>query len=396
MPACTAQLSTPLTVFEMKRSCFVAASFLAATVLLTGSLLSGCSARLNWQGFSGRYAFHTTADLRLLTDCDGLPSEEEGRETAELVEELLHDLDESLSVTDESSSVYAFNAAAPGKTVQLDRAAYDVFVLAQELYEETDGYYDPTVFHSVEAYGFYNFTAGDEAPDRLPSEEQLTAFRTLSSYFPEIVLWEEDGMYYAQKPEGAAAQAEGETYVLKVDFGGIGKGYAADRVKELTERFSYGYFSFSGSSMAVRKYTPERAYFELSVAAPRDSGHYLTANVQDTCLSTSADNGLYYEIGGTRYSQIINPKTMMPVNVKDGKNVSGIVTATVLGESAARCDALTTALMAMGRERALQFLSTIEETVWFVELDGEELTVYTNAPEESYSLAAGYENVVTI
>ena len=396
MPACTAQLSTPLTVFEMKRSCFVAASFLAATVLLTGSLLSGCSARLNWQGFSGCYAFHTTADLRLLTELDGLPSEEEGQETAELVEELLHDLDESLSVTDESSSVYAFNAAAPGETVQLDRAAYDVFVLAQELYEETDGYYDPTVFHSVEAYGFYNFKAGDEAPDRLPSEEQLTAFRTLSSYFPEIVLWEEDGMYYAQKPEGASAQAEGETYVLKVDFGGIAKGYAADRVKELTERFSYGYFSFSGSSMAVRKYTPERAYFELSVAAPRDSGHYLTASVQDTCLSTSADNGLYYEIEGTRYSQIINPKTMMPVNVKDGKNVSGIVTATVLGESAARCDALTTALMAMGRERALQFLSTIEETVWFVELDGEELTVYTNAPEESYSLAAGYKSVVTI
>ena len=396
MPACTAQLSTPLTVFEMKRSCSVAASCRAAAVLLTGSLLSGCSARLNWQGFSGCYAFHTTADLRLLTELDGLPSEEEGQETAELVEELLHDLDESLSVTDESSSVYAFNAAAPGETVQLDRAAYDVFVLAQELYEETDGYYDPTVFHSVEAYGFYNFTAGDEAPDRLPSEEQLTAFRTLSSYFPEIVLWEEDGMYYAQKPEGATAQAEGETYVLKVDFGGIGKGYAADRVKELTERFSYGYFSFSGSSMAVGKYTPERAYFELSVAAPRDSGHYLTANVQDTCLSTSADNGLYYEIDGTRYSQIINPKTMMPVNVKDGKNVSGIVTATVLGESAARCDALTTALMAMGRERALQFISTVEETVWFVELDGEELTVYTNAPEESYSLAAGYENVVTI
>ena len=248
----------------------------------------------------------------------------------------------------------------------------------------------------MEAYGFYNFTAGDEAPDRHPSEEQLTAFRTLSTYFPEIVLWEEEGTYYAHKPEGASAQAEGETYVLKVDFGGIGKGYAADRVKELTERFSYGYFSFSGSSMAVGKYTPERAYFELSVAAPRDSGHYLTANVQDTCLSTSSDNGLYYEIEGTRYSQIINPKTMMPVNVKDGKNVSGIVTATVLGESAARCDALTTALMAMGRERALRFLSTVEETVWFVELDGEELTVYTNAPEESYSLAAGYKNVATI
>ena len=49
--------------------------------------------------------------------------------------------------------------------------------------------------------------------------------------------------------------------------------------------------------------------------------------------------------------------------------------------------------MAMGTERAVEFVKTFKETVWFVELDGEKMTVYTNAPEECYTLADGYEVV---
>ena len=391
----TAPRNTPTTASDMKKK-FAAASLLAATVLFGTFCLSACANRGSWQGFQKRYFFHTTADLRLFSGAEGLPSKEEAVRAAEEAEALLKDLEQSLSVTEEGSCVYAFNEAEAGETVELDRAAYEVFSLAQQLYEETGGCYDPSVYHSVEAYGFYDFQAGGPAPETLPTQAQLSAFLQLSDYFPLIALWEEDGRYFAKKPEGAAVEIEGVRYILKVDFGGIAKGYACDRVKELWGAFEYGYFSFSGSSMAVGKYKEDRAYYELSVLAPRERGSYLTANVQDTCLSTSADNGLYYEIGGTRYSQIIDPETMMPVNVEDGKNVAGIVTATVLGESAARCDALTTSLMAMGTERAKEFVKTIDETVWFVVLDEETLTVYTNAPEGSFSLAAGYGEAVSI
>lgn len=370
----------------------VAASLLAALFVFTAVTLSGCAAKGSWQGFSGRYFFHTTADLRLFAGAENVPSVEEAQRVSNDVEAILRDLENSLSVT-QSSPVTDFNDAAPGETVELDEASYEVFTLAKTLYEETGGCYDPSVYHSVEAYGFYNFQAGGPAPESLPSEKQLAAFRALSEYFPQVELFEENGSYYATKPEGASVTVEGVEYVLKVDFGGIAKGYACDRVKELCAGFEYGYFSFSGSSMAVGKYTEEREYYELSAAAPRGGVDYLTAQVQDTCLSTSADNGLFYEIDGTRYTQIIDPETMMPVNVLNGKNTAGIVTATVLGESAARCDALTTALMAMGTERALEFVKTLDETVWFVELNGERMTVYTNAPAGSYTVAGGYDVV---
>ena len=306
----TAPRNTPTTASDMKKK-FAAASLLAATVLFGTFCLSACANRGSWQGFQKRYFFHTTADLRLFSGAEGLPSKEEAVRVAEKAEALLKDLEQSLSVTEEGSCVYAFNEAEAGETVGLDRAAYEVFSLAQQLYEETGGCYDPSVYHSVEAYGFYDFQSGGPAPETLPTQAQLSAFLQLSDFFPLIALWEEDGKYFAKKPEGAAVEIEGVRYTLKVDFGGIAKGYACDRVKELLGAFEYGYFSFSGSSMAVGKYKEDRAYYELSVLAPRENGSYLTANVQDTCLSTSADNGLYYEIGGTRYSQIIDPETMM-------------------------------------------------------------------------------------
>ena len=169
---------------------FAAASLLAATVLIGTFCLSSCADTGSWQGFQGRYFFRTTADLKLFSGAEGLPSEEDAVRAAEETETLLKKLEQSLSVTEEGSCVYAFNEAEAGETVELDRAAYEVFSLAQQLYEETGGCYDPSVYHSVEAYGFYNFQSGGPAPDTLPTQAQLSAFSELSGFFPLIGLWE--------------------------------------------------------------------------------------------------------------------------------------------------------------------------------------------------------------
>ena len=163
---------------------FAAASLLAATVLMGTFCLSSCADTGSWQGFQGRYFFRTTADLKLFSGAEGLPSEEDAVRAAEETETLLKELEQSLSVTEEGSCVYAFNEAEAGETVELDRAAYEVFSLAQQLYEETGGCYDPSVYHSVEAYGFYNFQSGGPAPDTLPTQAQLSAFLELSGFFP--------------------------------------------------------------------------------------------------------------------------------------------------------------------------------------------------------------------
>ena len=59
----------------------------------------------------------------------------------------------------------------------------------------------------------------------------------------------------------------------------------------------------------------------------------------------------YYIIDGVRYCHVIDPTTGKPVN-------NGIMSATVIGGTAAAGDALTTALMAMGKDKALNFIES--------------------------------------
>lgn len=350
-----------------------------------------------WLGFISESYFHTNATLRLYAE-----REEDvvsAEQLTESVRNTLKHVEEKIGISVACSDVNRFNEAETGERIEICETAYRVFSEAKRIYEWTDGAYNPAVYYSVLEYGFY--FSDRNKPPTLPDLERIDAFRRLSEHFSDIVLECEDGKFYVTKPQDAFITIGEERLTLKVDLGGIGKGYAADCASKLIEEagFSYGYFNFSASSMSLKKYLPDREQFVLSVADPREEGEYISIGVCDTALSTSGDNGLYFERDGVRYSQIINPESGMPVNVSsDGKQTDGIISATVLGGSAVECDALTTALMAMGREKAVGFMRThlSERKVFFVyRSNNSEFEVVTNVSESEFRLLkSGYQLTV--
>lgn len=251
-------------------------------------------------------------------------------------------INNSLSVTVESSCISNFNNAEAGTEVELDETAYTVLSLAKEMYKLTDGYYNPAVYYSVQAYGFdgsYNYP---KTAAQLPKAEEIENYKTLSQSFGDIALRQDGESYYATKPVD-----------LKIDLGGIGKGYAVDVVNGLIKDsgFEYGYFSFADSSIAFGKYIKGNNNYTLQPTNPRNRIYtYADIPIQGECVSTSGDYFQYYEIGGVRYCHIINPATGKPVH-------TGIISATVIGESAAKADALSTAVMAMGKDKAVEFIA---------------------------------------
>ena len=112
----------------------------------------------------------------------------------------------------------------------------------------------------------------------------------------------------------------------------------------------YGYFNFGESSMSVKAYHGGDGKYTVAANDPRGSGTYAAFKMSNASLSTSGDHRKYYEIDGTRYCHIISPLTGSPIR-------TGVASVTVVGGSAGRCDALTTALSAMGRESAAQFIN---------------------------------------
>lgn len=265
------------------------------------------------------------------------------------IDTVLNGLQASVSAHYENSYIYAFNEADAGERVELDKTSYELLTLAEDIYDFTDGYYNPAVYYSVAAYGFYNNAGLSELPD----DGVIEQYRALSTSFGDIELYVEDGAYYAVKPESTVI-ADGVECSLKIDLGGIGKGYAVDAVNALLDEygFSYGYFNFASSSIAVRSYYKDGNYV-LGLTNPRSGNYadaYLKLSVGNVCLSTSGDYEQYYTVDGVRYCHIIDPTTGKPVQ-------KGIMTATVVGGTAAWDDALTTAVMAMGKDFAIDFIA---------------------------------------
>ena len=308
---------------------------------------------------------------------------------------LMTSVENSISSSLRTSYIWKFNEAEPGSEVELDETAYEILETAKSVYEFTQGYYNPAVWYSVDLYGFTTRPEGYErAPyDRdkatteggasylpLPEDKYVQAFKELSAHFSEVELSERDGKYYAYKPE-ATVEVDGAEYSLRLDLGGIGKGWTVNAVADMLDErgYTYGYFNFGTSSITVNSFSGSDGKYTINFTDPRGTGGYCSYKIKDENLSTSGDYENYYMVDGTRYCHIIDPTSGSPIQ-------TGIASATVIGGSAAEDDALTTALMAMGKERAVGFINDNPEyfggkIVTLLVIEGDKGTIITNDPD---------------
>lgn len=294
------------------------------------------------------------------------------------VGDFLSELENTLSTAVSTSSVSRFNSAAAGTEIQIDELTYNVLSEAIYMYEFTDGYYNPAVYYSVDLFGFtprfntYTYTAelSTRMPyDRLtddgqkvsaygePDEQYVSIFRELATHMNEVRVEERDGKYYAYKPDYTVTGPNGDTYTMALDLGGIGKGYAADIVNVMMEEygFEYGYFTLGSSSYYVKQSaTSDDGTWSMGLTDPDNSlfgGTYARVNISSVALSSSGDYEKSYRgEAGLTYCHIIDPFTGRPKMI-------GMAGCTVVGGTAARDDALTTALMVMGEQRAVQYIN---------------------------------------
>lgn len=351
---------------------------LAAVALVAAISVALCGCSLVVDGvdvadYTG--AQYTTYDY-FNTNCTVscyLPAERSG-ELKELwegeIKAALQKVESLLSQDGENSDVRAFNEAAEGEILTVDKITYDALTLAKQAYEDTDGAFNPALALSVDLWGFSpRFSEKDYAPQKpydredykseLPEDKYVDAFLSLSD-FAQTELYEKDGIYYLKKSD-VSVVVDGVTYTQEIDLSGIGKGYCADLVAGILREhgFDFGYVDIGGSSIALLKNArkegkAELGEWEVSVLAPdKSGGYYFKAYLKDTSLSTSGSYQQYYEINGTRYSHILDGKTGAPYR-------SDVLTASVYGSSAALADAYSTALCVMGSEKATAFASSLK------------------------------------
>lgn len=240
---------------------------------------------------------------------------------------LLYELEKTLSATHPESDVSRINRERTAG----DLSPHTVSVLqtAAKVMTLTDGAYLPT----MGALSALWKRAGEE--NTLPDPAVLAA--ALADARQGFVL--EDGV----------CTLIGESALL--DLGGIGKGYAADCVVAyLRDANIQGALLSFGSSVATVGEKGNGEDFTVGLRHPRDSAATVgTWQGPRGVLSVSGDYERYVTVQGARYHHVLDPQSGYPTSGE-------IVSVAVLCESGALSDALSTAFLVLGREKAEQVL----------------------------------------
>lgn len=300
----------------------------------------------------GKTYFYMMTDATVAVSAD-FEKEGEGDKFTAFLDEfktILSDIDKALSTSVGASDISRFNAAEAGEKIEISDIAYEVLSEAKAVYDFTDHYYNPALYYNILAYGFGTAHAYPKTSAELPKDEDIAKYTDLASHFGDIELSQEGEKYFVTKP-AYTVEVGGEPLSMKLDLGGIGKGYAVDKVDGLFDKYGYqfGFFNFGASSMLVKRHL--QGAYNVGFTNPRSliRDLYVRIPVMNEKISTSGDNEQFYVIDGTRYCHVIDPTTGKPVQ-------TGIMSATVIGGSAASADALTTAIMAMGKDKAISFI----------------------------------------
>lgn len=142
---------------------------------------------------------------------------------------------------------------------------------------------------------------------------------------------------------------------MKLGFGAIGKGYAADKVKQLlqTKGVKGGIVNASGDLSAWGT-QPDGSSWQVGLVNPKNKNKvFAWFPIQDKAVVTSGDYERFLIMEGKRYGHIINPRTGYPSQ--------GVISCTVFAPKAELADALATALFVLGVENGLYFVNQLPE-----------------------------------
>ena len=143
-----------------------------------------------------------------------------------------------------------------------------------------------------------------------------------------------------------------------VDLGGIGKGFAGDKIVEVFNRFgiSSAYSNLGGNVVTVGA-KPDGSPWQIGIQHPRQEGSLVGAvSVVSQTVVTSGDYQRYFTDGqGKRHHHILDPTTGYPAE-------SGLISVSIVSDKSVAADTLSTILFVAGLEKGLQFLRSFPRT----------------------------------
>ena len=260
-------------------------------------------------------------------------------EADQLFEQAISEIDRIerlISSWNQASETSQVNKMAGKKAVKVTKELYDLVFRAKAIAQLTNGAFDPT-YASVDK--IWTFDGRDV---KQPNTEIISASVAKIGF---------DKIAFDPLESSLYLPLQG----MKIGFGAIGKGYAADRVKFLLQKqgVAAGIVNASGD-MSAWGIQPNGNPWQVGLINPKNKDKvFAWFPVKDQAVVTSGDYEKFVLINGKRYGHIINPKTGFPSQ--------GVISCTVFAPKAELADALSTALFVMGVETGIDFINQLNQ-----------------------------------
>jgi thiamine biosynthesis lipoprotein len=247
-------------------------------------------------------------------------------------------IDRLMSHYKPDSPLSRLNREAAVRPVTVESELFDFLAGCLRYARDSLGAFDVTVGPLMKAWGFFR------GEGRVPGGLELSEVRGRIGY-QHIIMDPKEMTVRFDRPG------------VELDLGGIAKGYAVDRVVRLLEEHGVvaALVSAGGSTLYGLRAPPGAESWEVKVRDPIDGQSVaFTARLRDRALSVSGSREKSFEIGGVRYSHIMDPATGMPVQ--------GVLGVAVLTGSGTAGDALDNAFYVQGPRKAGEYLKRLPPT----------------------------------
>ena len=306
---------------------------------------------------------HMGSDFKILLYS---PDEPTARRASQAAFERIKALDQSFSDYNPESELMKLCDQAGGSAVKVSDDLLDILIRSKALYETSNGAFDITAAPVIRLW------RRARRDRKLPSQESLDRARALVS---------SDRLKIDREHKTARLETKG----MKLDLGGIAKGFASQAAIDVLKREGIMSALVAGAGdIVVSDAPPGEAGWAIGIApleAP-ESAPERTLSLRNAAISTSGDTERYVEIDGKRYSHIVDLKTGL------GKVERASVT--IIAPDGATADALGTAVYALGPEKGLPLVeATPNAAVYIVRKTEDGLQVIESKRFPSLPLATG-------
>ncbi len=231
-----------------------------------------------------------------------------------------------LSVYLPDSEIWAVNSAPAGTPVNVSQETFDLLKKADEYKRLTGGAFDITIKPLVDLWD----VAGE---GYVPTDEEISAVLELVG---DIIL-DEENLTVTLPVEGMA-----------IDLGGIAKGYAGDKVREilLANGVDSAIADLGGNIVTIGRNGNKHWRIGLQDPNAQRGTTFADIRIEDKFVVTSGGYERFFEKDGQAYHHIFDPAT--------GRNPDGdTLSVTIVADDGALADALSTACFVVGAEQAL-------------------------------------------